>query len=71
MRFSSPPRSSVVLAASAQARPETEFLFDALHGKTPYHASWDRLMKLVQPTPGLARPVQQNFDGVAGTDHRA
>ena len=29
----------VVLATAAQAA-ETEFLFDALHGKTPYRASW-------------------------------
>ncbi len=54
-----------VLAGAAQAA-ETEFLFDALHGKTSYHASWDKLMKLVQPTPDWLLQFNKNFDGVAG-----
>ena len=42
----------VALASAANAaETETAFLFDALHGKTPYHVSWEKLMKLVQPTP--------------------
>ena len=53
------------LAGAAQAA-ETEFLFDALHGKTGYRASWDRLMKLVQPTPDWLAQFNKNFDGVAG-----
>jgi Inhibitor of vertebrate lysozyme (Ivy) len=54
----------VVLARAARAA-ETEFLFDALHGRTPYHASWDKLMKLVQPTPDWLIQFNRNFDGVA------
>ena len=42
------------------------FLFDALHGRTPYHASWEKLMKLVQPTPDWLIRFNRNFDGVAG-----
>jgi len=53
------------VAGSAQAA-ETEFLFDTLHGKTAYHASWDKLMKLVQPTPDWLVQFNKNFDGVAG-----
>ena len=63
-------RSTLVialLALSGLAREaDTEFLFDALHGKTPYHASWDKLMKLVQPTPDWLVQFNKNFDGVAG-----
>jgi hypothetical protein len=55
----------VVLAGAANAA-EVAFLFDALHGKTPYHASWDKLMKLVQPTPDWLVQFNRNFDGVAG-----
>ena len=54
----------VILAGAAQAA-DTEFLFDALHGKTPYRASWDKLMKLVQPTPDWLVEFNRNFDGVA------
>ena len=57
----------VVLAAPATAaEKETGFLFDALHGKTTYRASWDKLMKLVQPTPDWLTQFNKNFDGVAG-----
>jgi hypothetical protein len=57
----------VVLAGAATAgEKETGFLFDALHGKTTYHASWDKLMKLVQPTPDWLTQFNKNFDGVAG-----
>ncbi len=53
------------LAGAAQAA-DTEFLFDVLHGRTAYHASWDRLMRLVQPTPDWLVQFNKNFDGVAG-----
>jgi Inhibitor of vertebrate lysozyme (Ivy) len=57
----------VVLASAANAaETETGFLFDALHGKTPYRASWEKLMKLVQPTPDWLAQFNKNFDGVAG-----
>ena len=57
----------VLLAGAANAAEgETAFLFDALHGRTPYHASWEKLMKLVQPTPDWLIRFNRNFDGVAG-----
>jgi hypothetical protein len=55
----------VVLACGAKAA-DSAFLFDTLHGKTPYRASWDKLMKLVQPTPDWLAAFNRNFDGVAG-----
>jgi hypothetical protein len=54
-----------LLAGAAQAA-DMEFLFDALHGRTAYHASWDRLMKLVQPTPDWLAQFNRDFDGVSG-----
>ena len=51
---------------SPAAAADTEFLFDTLHGKTAYHASWDRLMKLVQPTPDWLVQFNRNLDGAAG-----
>ena len=57
----------VLLAGAANAAEgEMAFLFDALHGRTPYHASWEKLMKLVQPTPDWLIRFNRNFDGVAG-----
>ena len=55
----------LVLAAAAQAA-DAPFLFDVLHGRTPYHASWDRLMKLVQPTPDWLVQFNRDFDGLSG-----
>jgi hypothetical protein len=55
----------MVLVGAARAA-EREFLFDVLHGRTAYHASWDKLMKLVQPTPDWLAQFNRNFDGVAG-----
>jgi Inhibitor of vertebrate lysozyme (Ivy) len=63
-RLSSALILSLSLAGAAQAE-DTEYLFDALHGRTPYRASWDRLMKLVQPTPDWLIEFNRNFDGVA------
>ncbi len=59
------PLALVVLAGAAQAA-ETEFLFDVLQGRNPHRASWERLMKLVQPTPDWLVQFNKNFDGVAG-----
>jgi hypothetical protein len=57
----------IVLAFAANAaETEMTFLFDALHGKTPYRVSWEKLMKLVQPTPDWLAQFNRNFDGVAG-----
>jgi hypothetical protein len=55
----------LVLSGAAHAA-EAEFLFDALHGKTPYRASWIKLMKLVQPTPDWLVQFNRNYDGVSG-----
>ncbi len=55
----------LMLSFAAQAA-EAPFLFDVLHGRTPYHASWDRLMRLVQPTPDWLVLFNKNFDGVSG-----
>jgi Inhibitor of vertebrate lysozyme (Ivy) len=57
---------AITVFADAARAAETEFLFDTLHGKTAYHAAWDRLMKLVQPTPDWLVQFNKNFDGVAG-----
>ena len=53
-------------AVGAAQAAETEFLFDALHSKTPYRASWIKLMKLVQPTPDWLVEFNKNYDGVSG-----
>jgi Inhibitor of vertebrate lysozyme (Ivy) len=56
-----------VLASAANATEAGgEFLFDALHGKTSHHVSWQKLMKLVQPTPDWLVQFNKNFDGIAG-----
>jgi len=59
------PLALVALVGAAEAAG-TEFLFDLLHGRTPYHASWDRLMKVVQPTPDWLAQFNKDFDGVSG-----
>ena len=64
MRFS--PFIALVVSACAAYAAEGEFLFDALHGRTPYRASWDKLMKLVQPTPDWLVALNRNFDGISG-----
>jgi hypothetical protein len=70
-----PPPSALVcfvasfiamMAVDVAQAAETEFLFDALHGKTPYRASWEKLMKLVQPTPDWLAQFNKNFDGLSG-----
>ena len=66
MRLSLSLALLVLASAANAAEAETGFLFDALHGKTPYHASWEKLMKLVQPTPDWLVQFNKNFDGVAG-----
>ena len=57
--------SLAFLAVGAQAA-ETQFLFDVLHGRGAYRASWDRLLKLVQPTPDWLVQFNKNLDGAAG-----
>ena len=55
----------IVIAGAAQAA-ETEFLFDVLQGRDPHRASWERLMRLVQPTPDWLARFNKDFDGLAG-----
>ena len=57
---------ALALVCGAAKATEPQFLFDLLHGRTPQHASWDRLMKLVQPTPDWLTQFNKNFDGVSG-----
>ncbi len=64
MRFSL--SLALVILAGAAHGAETEFLFDVLHGRTAYHASWDRLMRLVQPTPDWLVRFNKDFDGLSG-----
>jgi hypothetical protein len=59
------PLAFAVLAGTAHAA-DRPFLFDVLQGRSPYRASWERLMKLVQPTPDWLAQFNKNFDGVAG-----
>jgi hypothetical protein len=66
MRLSLSLALVILTGAANAAEAEMTFLFDALHGKTLYHASWDKLMKLVQPTPDWLVQFNKNFDGVAG-----
>ena len=68
MRLVKRPLFLLALAAlpGAAHAGEQPFLFDALQGRSPYRAAWDRLMKLVQPTPDWLVQFNKNFDGVAG-----
>jgi Inhibitor of vertebrate lysozyme (Ivy) len=54
-----------ILVASAAVADEAAFLFDALQVR-PYRASWDKLMKEVEPTPDWLLQFNKNFDGVTG-----
>ena len=63
MRFSL-SLALVILAGAAQAA-NTEFLFDVLQGRNPHRASWERLMRLVEPTPDWLVRFNKDFDGVA------
>ncbi len=51
--------------ASAARAEDGAFLFDVLR-KPAYKASWERLMKDVQPTPDWLAQFSRNYDGVAG-----
>ncbi len=55
----------LLLPGAAQAA-DAPFLFDVLHGRTAYHAAWDRLLKLVQPTPDWLAQFNRDFDGLSG-----
>lgn len=58
--------SIAVLFLSAPAWAADQiYLFDVLQQRT-YRASWDRLMKDVQPTPDWLNQFNRNFDGASG-----
>lgn len=52
------------LAAATAVAEEPSYLFDALQNRT-YRATWEKLMKEVQPTPDWLLQFNKNFDGVA------
>jgi len=57
---------ALALFAGAAHAAEPQFLFDLLHGRNPHRLAWERLMKLVQPTPDWLVQFNRNFDGVSG-----
>ncbi len=60
------PIAFALLAGAAHAA-DNPFLFDALQGRSStYRGSWDRLMKLVQPTPDWLVQFNKNYDGLTG-----
>jgi hypothetical protein len=66
-----PIRTLTALAAcligSSAIAEEQAFLFDVLQARgSAYRASWDRLMKDVQPTPDWLLQFNRNFDGDSG-----
>lgn len=54
-----------MLVAGTAVAEQPGFLFDALQNRA-YRASWEKLMKDVQPTPDWLLQFNKNFDGVAG-----
>ena len=56
---------ALILFAGAAGAVEQTFLFDVLRLK-PYRASWEKLMKSVEPTPDWLMQFNKNFDGESG-----
>jgi hypothetical protein len=63
MRFAA--SIALLVFAGAAGAAEQTFLFDVLRLR-PYRASWERLMKVVQPTPDWLMQFNKNFDGESG-----
>ena len=63
MRYAVLP--ALLLTAGSAIAEEASFLFDVLH-KPAYRASWEKLMKEVQPTPDWLAQFNKNLDGAAG-----
>jgi inhibitor of lysozyme (Ivy) len=63
MRFAA--SFALLLVAGAATAAEQTFLFDVLRLK-PYRASWEKLMKSVEPTPDWLMHFNRNFDGTSG-----
>ena len=56
---------ALLLVAGAASAAEPSFLFDTLRLK-PYRASWEKLMKSVEPMPDWLMHFNRNFDGESG-----
>ena len=52
------------LVAGTAVADEPTFLVDVLQNRA-YHATWDKLIKVVQPTPDWLLQFSRDFDGVA------
>ena len=63
MRFAA--SIALLVFAGAAGAAEQTFLFDVLR-LHPYRASWEKLMKDVQPTPDWLMQFNKNFDGESG-----
>ena len=63
MRFAA--SIALLVFAGAAGAAEQTFLFDVLRLR-PYRASWEKLMKAVQPTPDWLMQFNKNFDGESG-----
>jgi hypothetical protein len=63
MRFAA--SIALFLIAGAATAAEPTFLFDTLRLK-PYRASWEKLMKSVEPMPDWLMHFNRNFDGESG-----
>lgn len=63
MRFAA--SIALLVFAGAAGAAEQTFLFDVLRLR-PYRASWEKLMKAVQPTPDWLMQFNKNFDGELG-----
>jgi len=57
---------ALLVLAGAAGAAEPTFLFDTLRLR-PYRASWEKLMKEVQPTPDWLMQFNRNFDGESGS----
>ena len=56
---------ALCLVAGAAGAAEQSFLFDLLR-LPPYRASWEKLMKSVEPMPDWLMHFNRNFDGESG-----
>ena len=56
---------ALLLIAGAATAAEQTFLFDVLRLQ-PYRASWEKLMKSVEPMPDWLMHFNRNFDGESG-----
>ena len=63
MRFAA--SIALLVFAGAAGAAEQTFLFDVLR-QQPYRASWEKLMKSVEPMPDWLMHFNRNFDGESG-----